>query len=83
MKEQKTENEASKGKWLSVFVEPEELETIEGIQAKLNELGLGMSQSKVIRRFMAIGFKHTEIEDVLAYPVPFFTNHREGELHHD
>lgn len=80
MKEQKINNESgdtTKGKWLSVKIEAEELETIEAIQAQFKKLGLVMSQSKIIRQFMAVGFRNTQIDDVLDYPIPFFTNHKE------
>ena len=66
------QNKPSKGKWLSIYVEPEELFIIEGIQSRIRDYGLTMSLSKVLRQFMSIGFQNTDKDVIVLDPLRFF-----------
>lgn len=60
------------GKWLSVKLYPDELVAVVGIQLAFRKLGLGMSQSKIIRQFMSIGLDNIDVEQVKKNPLSLF-----------
>lgn len=60
------------GKWLSVKLYPDELVAVVGIQLAFRKLGLGMSQSKIIRQFMSVGLDNIDVEQVKKNPLSLF-----------
>lgn len=76
---QETDSKApSKGKWLSVYLDPEEVSIVEGIQSKFKSFDLPISISKILRQYLSIGFKSTDNDGVLDDPASFFLNSTNG-----